>query len=179
MAWALYAASLEHDENEKFLDRSFFGKHERTEGRFGGPAMLDEDAWSGLGINDEILALGALALGISAAIDNWEDNILSKDVIYATITVGNLKPAEQEVHYRLEGYEDMPNLSTERVASGVDFGSSATAPLIFEQDSENGAVYVAPIRQVVPNKFNVVRLIYSLHEKGGEPIARGEVWEKD
>ncbi|MGY0613468.1 hypothetical protein, partial [Luteimonas sp. A501] len=34
VAWALYAASLEHDENEKFLDRSFFGRHKNTEGRF-------------------------------------------------------------------------------------------------------------------------------------------------
>jgi len=180
IAWALYAASLEHDENEKFLDRSFFGKHERTEGRFGGPPMVDEDVWSGQGVNDEMLALGALALGISAVIDNWEDNIFSKDVILATITVGNFKPAEQEVHYRLEGYEAMPNLAVERVMSGVDFGSSAIAPLVFQQDEENGAVQLASIRQAVPDKFSVVRLIYSLHEKGGEePIARGEVWETD
>ncbi|MGY0650249.1 hypothetical protein ACW7GZ_00005, partial [Luteimonas sp. A537] len=62
VAWALYAASLEHDENEKFPDRSFFGRHKSTEGRFGGTQMDNPDAWGAHGLDDELLAMGVLAI---------------------------------------------------------------------------------------------------------------------
>lgn len=179
IAWALYAASLEHDENERFLDRSFFGKHERTEGRFGGAEIDDKDAWVAGGLNDEILGLGALALGITATIENWQDNLLSSDVIFATISVGDLKVDEQEVKYSLEGYESMPDMGKGLAPAGARVVSSDASPLVFEEIPDGGG-HKAKIESPIPGKFRVVRLVYSLHSrKSNEIMARGEVWEKD
>ncbi|WP_313250673.1 T6SS effector BTH_I2691 family protein [Stenotrophomonas sp.] len=180
IAWALYAASLEHDENEKFLDRSFFGKHERTEGRYGGAAMADEDAWTAKGLDAEILALGALAIGLWATIDNWQDNVFSKDAIFATISVANWKPGERVLRYRLEAHESMPDRAAGSVPKGVEIASGATPQLVLEASQDGGGLHVAKIEKAIGNKYNAVRLVYSLFDAGeDQPVAQGEVWESD
>ncbi|WP_132864103.1 T6SS effector BTH_I2691 family protein [Stenotrophomonas sp. ATCM1_4] len=180
IAWAIYAASLEHDENERFLDRSFFGKHERTEGRFGGAQVADEDSWVAGGLSEEVLALGALAKGISAVIENWEDNVFSDDVVTAVISVADWDPSRYKAGYVLEGYAAMPDSAGGRLQSGALLASSDRTPLVFSKISEETAGYSAKISVKVPGAHEVVRLIYSLHDlQTDEAIARGEVWEKD
>ncbi|HEL3809140.1 TPA: hypothetical protein UMT89_000451 [Stenotrophomonas maltophilia] len=180
IAWALYAASLEHDENEKFLDRSYFGKHERSEGRYGGSPIPDEDAWTAKGLDQEILALGALAIGLWATIDNWQDNVFSKDAIQATISVANWKPGERVLKYRLEAHRSMPNRTLGSIPSGVEIASGSTPELALEPSKDAEGLHLAKIEVPIENQYNAVRLVYSLFEGGEQqPLAEGEVWEKD
>jgi len=180
IAWALYAASLEHDENEKFLDRSFFGKHERSEGRFGGSPIPDEDEWTANGLDQELLALGALAIGLWASIDDWQDNVFSKDVILATISVANWKPGERVLRYRLEAHGSMPDRTLASIPAGVEIASGSTPQLLLEPSKDAEGLHSARIEVPIENKYNAVRLVYSIFEAGEpQPLAQGEVWEED
>ncbi len=180
IAWALYAASLEHDENEKFLDRSFFGKHERSEGRYGGAPIPDQDAWTAKGLDQEILALGALAIGLWATIDNWQDNVFSKDAILATISVANWKPGQRVLKYRLEAHESMPDRTLASIPSGTEIASASTPQLTLAPSQDAEGLHLAQVEIPIESKYNAVRLIYSLFDAGEEqPLAQGEVWEQD
>lgn len=182
VAWALYAASLEHDENEKFLDRSFFGKHERKEeGRFGGPPMENKDEWVAHGMSEEMLSLGLLALGLSGEISNWEDNWTSRDTIHATLRLGSWDPSLHEVAYRLEAFPTKPALSGGRTPAGevILKGSSKKNKPV--PDEDNPSVHQISIKSDINDKkYQAVRLVFSLSNiDEDEAMAQGEVWEED
>jgi hypothetical protein len=180
IAWAIYAASLEHDNNEKFLDRSFFGKHERSEGPFGGPKDVDEDAWVAKGLNDELLALGALARGISVVFDDWNDNVFSDDEVTATISVTDWRSELYDVKCKLSGYKEVPSAGAGGHAQGIEIANSDSLPLRFEKVSDEGSLHAAKVSVAVPSGVKAVRIVCSLHEKSeGELVAQVEAWERD
>ncbi len=87
IGWSLYAMSLEDDDNEIFLDRSFFGKHSRAK---------DNPPFKNL--EEEVAAFGTLAIGLKTTLE-WVDR-MGDDEVKARVLVARFN-AKQRLRYRL------------------------------------------------------------------------------
>lgn len=180
LVWALYAAHLAHDENEKFLDRSFFGKHERKrDGRFGGPKPDGSEGlleWMARGLDQEILALGGLAMGVHASLE-WRDSWFSKDTVTISFMLGAWDSEFHVLRYRLEGHEQMPDLKVEQVPTGDLLLEAQAVPKPHEDEP---SVYTFEEKLDIRNRYNAARLTWELIDISDDGVvASGEVWEKD
>ncbi|HEU4621021.1 MAG TPA: T6SS effector BTH_I2691 family protein, partial [Burkholderiaceae bacterium] len=108
-AYALYAQSLEFNAVDIFLDRSYWGKGERTEGKFGGAAPAASsntrdrfaalNRWMGQAMEAEIAAFRGLTVGISVNFA-WE-SVGGRNVLRAKISAADW-PADQGMEARIE-----------------------------------------------------------------------------
>jgi hypothetical protein len=74
----------------------------------------------------------------------------------------------------------MPDRAAGSVPKGVEIASGATPQLVLEASQDGGGLHVAKIEKAIGNKYNAVRLVYSLFDAGeDQPVAQGEVWESD
>jgi hypothetical protein len=176
--WAIYAQSLEHDDNERFLDRSYWGNHDGKEQfpPFGGEreAGLPAETWMANGLSEEMLALATLALGIRVVMDDWNDeswvNADRRDIVTATLSIGNWKPESMDYTYSLEGLPTRaPGGRGDTLYSGpgaLDFlVASADNPQVHE---------LKLVFRVDEDKHPAVRLNFALHAKGSnDPLASG------
>jgi hypothetical protein len=174
--WAIYAQSLEHDDNERFLDRSFWGKHDGKEQYmpYGGTRGADVDMWMASGVTEESLALATLALGVRGVINDWDDetwvNADARDVITATLSFGDYKPEETKFSYSLEGLKQaLPGIRGDVLYQGPQ-GGDLVAPT---KDNPNVHELQLAFR-VDDKKYKAVRLNFALLDpESGAQIAAG------
>jgi hypothetical protein len=176
--WAIYAQSLEHDDNERFLDRGFWGKHEGKDEYppYGGEqGAVSQDAWMANGLSEELLALATLALGIKGAFDDWNDerrlfNKDARDIVTATLSFGNWKPEQMDYSYSLEGLPTRsPGVRGTVLYTGPGPGDVVLA------NADNPRVHEIKVAfRVDEDKHPAVRLNFALHAKGSsDPLASG------
>lgn len=173
--WALYAASLEDDDNEIFLDRTYWGKHERKEGAFGGarPAA-GRDAlsnWMKAGIDAEMLALGNLALGFKAEITDWNGEWWANDIIEFKLSFGAWEPSSHRFEYKLDAFQDK-----ERKGTPVLLRSGPLAGESPRKEEEDSQVYELSLTQRVDDAlYQSVRLTFSIY-KDGDLVGTDALW---
>jgi hypothetical protein len=173
--WALYAASLEDDDNEIFLDRTYWGKHERKEGAFGGArsgASKDAaQAWMAGGIDAEMMALGNLALGFKAEITDWNGEWFSNDIIEFRFMFGVWSPDSYRFEYRLEAFQDK-----ERKGTPVLVRTGPMPGEVPKKEDEDSEVYELSIQHLIDDdRFQAVRLTFSMF-KDGELVGSDALW---
>ncbi len=148
---SFWAMSLEDDAAEIWLDRSYFGRHERTEGRF-------ED------LEQELSAFGGLSLGMTVEI-SWDHNWLSDDEVRATITLATGEPG-LGAGYVVDGFTDRYSRNaTGRLAEG-------------QEPSPADRVQPWAVRVRVPigdTQTRAARLTYAL-TRGAEVLAMDHLW---
>jgi hypothetical protein len=170
--WALYAQSLEDDDNEVFLDRCYWGVNKRKEGSFGTTkptnAKLLND-WMAAGMEAEMLSLGNLALGFKAEITDWNGNWFANDVIEFRFKFGTWKPEEQHFAYSLKAFKDKA-----RTGVGVEIRKG---PLPGEQPlpSDEGGFELALEQKVDDDIYQAVQLDFSFH-RDGTLVGRDSLW---
>ncbi|MCH1984779.1 T6SS effector BTH_I2691 family protein [Achromobacter xylosoxidans] len=148
---SFWAMSLEDDTAEIWLDRSYFGQHERTEGRF-------ED------LEQELRAFGGLSLGVTVEV-SWDHNWLSDDEVRATITLAAGEPG-LGAGYVVDGFTDRYSRhATGRLAEGRE-------PSPVDQ-AQSWAIRVrVPIGDT---QTRAVRLTYAF-TRGPEVLAMDHIW---
>jgi hypothetical protein len=174
--WAIYAQSLEHDDNERFLDRSFWGKHDGKDEYppYGGTRGGDVEVWMAQGVTEETLALSTLALGIKGMLTDWDDemwiNTDARDVITATLSFGSYKPGETKYSYSLEGLPEAQPGSRGTVLYAGPTAGDLALPM---EDNPNVHELRLAFR-VNDDKYKAVRLNFALLDpESGAAIAVG------
>jgi hypothetical protein len=122
IAWSLYAMSLEDDDNEIFLDRSFFGKHSRAQ---------DNPPFKTL--QEEVAAFGTLAIGLKTTLE-WVDRV-GDDEVKASVLVARFNE-KQRLRYQLLALPSgkQSGLAPIVLAQGVAPGGEVKA----ERDEDSG-----------------------------------------
>lgn len=92
--------------------------------------------------------------------------------------MGGLPDSEHhKLRFRLEGYEQMPDLKVEKAPAGDLLLEAHASP---QQHEEEPSVYVFEEKLDVKSRYNAARLIWELIDVLDEGVvASGEVWEKD
>lgn len=173
--WALYAASLEDDDNEIFLDRTYWGKHERKEGRFGaarpngGKEALQ--TWMAGGIDAEMMALGNLALGFKAEITDWNGEWFSNDIIEFKFMFGVWQPESHRFEYRLEAFADK-----ERKGAPILIRSGPMPGEVPKKEDADSEVYELSMSHLIDDdRYQAVRLTFSMF-KDGDLVGTDALW---
>jgi len=64
--------------------------------------------------------------------------------------------------------------------AGVEIASGSTPQLLLEPSKDAEGLHSARIEVPLENKYNAVRLVYSIFDAGEpQPLAQGEVWKED
>ena len=165
IGWSLYAMSLEDDDNEIFLDRSFFGKHSRAKNN---PPFKT--------MEEEVAAFGALAIGLKTTLE-WVDR-MGNDEVKASVLVARFNE-KQRLRYRLLALpnEKESGLLPIVLAQGVEPGGNVKA----EKDEDSGPeAYKLDIVARIADEGSFSRAKFEFEfwedfqvlDKGGPPSAK-------
>ena len=165
----IYAAMQEDDENEVFLERSYFGYGEDL-GTLAKFASLE----------DEMLAFKTLARGFRAELE-WQDNVTERDVVTVRLQTIEWDPKRYAVSFALDGYDKLDGELIGRIAEGE-----------MADVQESGGIFEAVRRIPVDSEVEAVRLTFTLwnakHRVANQPllgnrgvtkIAEDRIWKKD
>lgn len=148
---SFWALSLEDNGAEIWLDRSYFGRHQRAEGPF-------DD------LERKFSAFGALSLGVTVD-TSWSHNWINDDEVTATITLASVEPG-LGAGYVLEGGTDRyTRNATDRLAEGRE-----PAPA---DPAQPWAIRVRV--PVADGQTRAARLTYAF-SRGEEVLAMDHVW---
>jgi hypothetical protein len=169
--WSLYAQSLEDDDNEAFLRRTYWGDREEGTKPFGGgkPAgAVAIEKWAQEGLEAEMLALGNLALGFKGEITDWNGEWFADDIIEFRFTFGNWDPATHHFEYVLTGYTDK-----QRSAGPKELRRGSSHVELPQRDDE---VFVLAIEQKVDDSiYQAVQLEFAYY-KDGQRVGSDKLW---
>jgi len=165
IAWSLYAMSLEDDDNEVFLDRSFFGRHSRAKDN---PPFKSVD--------EEVAAFGALAVGLKTTLE-WVDR-MGDDEVKVSVLVARFTE-KQRLRYQLLALPSggKSGLAPIVLAQGIAPGGEVKA----ERDEDSGPeAYKLDIVARIADEGNYVRAKFEFEfwedvqvlERGGPPSAK-------
>lgn len=172
--WALYAASLEDDDNEVFLDRSYWGKHERKEGRFGGQKPgsggAAAETWLAGGLDAEMMALGTLALGFKAEITDWNGEWFAEDIIEFRLSFGVWNPQSHRFEYVLEAFKDKNRTGTPVVVRRGPWKNEVP-----RKGDDDEVHQLSLVQRVDDDLYQSVRLTISIY-KDNELVGSDSVW---
>lgn len=148
---SFWAMSLEDDAAEIWLDRSYFGQHQRSEGAF-------DD------LEQELNAFGALSLGVTVDA-SWSHNWINDDEVTVAITLISVESG-LGAGYVLEGFTDRYTRNvTGRLAEGQE-----SAP------ADQAQPWVIRVRvPVADGQTRAVRLTYAF-SRGNEVLALDHIW---
>lgn len=105
VGFSVVAAMLEDDENEIFLERSYFGYGRNTQlGKFSN-------------LEDEMQALATLARGFRAELE-WEDNWTEPDVISVRLQTIEWDRKQRGMSFVLDGFDEINGKPVARLAEG-------------------------------------------------------------
>jgi hypothetical protein len=173
--WSLYAASLEDDDNEIFLDRTYWGKHERKEGMFGGARPTAGkgavEAWMAYGMDAELMALGNLALGFKAEITDWNGEWFAHDIIEFRFQFGTWNAQTHRFEYAVEAFKDK-----QRATAPVVIRRGPSAKEVPNKPDADGEVFELALQQRIDDDvYQSVRLTFSIY-KDGELVGSDALW---
>jgi len=89
----------------------------------------------------------------------------------------------EEAYFHLgHGYREkyLRDIQVHVPCGGGEIASGSTPQLLLEPSKDAEGLHSARIEVPIENKYNAVRLVYSIFEAGEpQPLAQGEVWEED
>lgn len=169
VGFSVVGAMLEDDENETFLERSYFGSGSNTQlGKFAN-------------LEDEVQALATLARGFRAELE-WQDNMTEPDVVTARLQTVEWDRNHRGMSFVLDGYDMINGAKLVTLAEGELNDPKAEGGLY---KVEQQVKITAPGVQAVKLTFTLWNTEFRLpnvplkQNRGARKIAEDFIWMKD